>query len=189
MIKMVSRWVIHEAVAMIHRNQLGQQGITLSVNITTRDLLDQDFLEFMAAATESIEPNSLILEVTETDLFDDAGQARMVMKALHDMGIKCAVDDYGTGYSSLSYLNDLAVHEVTLDRSFVSNICDNDRSSKIVQSTIDLAHELKLEVVAEGVEDEATFKRLTAMGCDRVQGFYVARPLPEADFIKHLLAH
>lgn len=106
------------------------------------------------------------------------------MKALNALGIKCAVDDYGTGYSSLSYLNDLAVHEVKLDRSFVSNICENERSYKIVQSTINLAHELELIVVAEGVENQSTFDKLIELDCDRIQGFHVSKPIPEAEFLR-----
>ena len=184
MIKMVSRWVITEAVAMIQRNNLGSKNIIISVNITTRDLLDQGFVEFIAKVTAPIEPSGLILEVTESDLFDDAGQAKQVMKALNALGIKCAVDDYGTGYSSLSYLNDLAVHEVKLDRSFVSNICENERSYKIVQSTINLAHELELIVVAEGVENQSAFDKLIELDCDRIQGFHVSKPMPEAEFLR-----
>lgn len=184
MINQVTRWVIQEAVAMIKRNH-----IKLCVNITTRDLVDDDFIEFVASNTTDIKPGQLIFEVTESDLFEDAAQAKSAMRSLAEMGIDCAVDDFGTGYSSLSYLNDLDVHEIKLDRSFVFDICTNERSHKIVSSTIELAHNLNLVVVAEGVEDLATLEYLKNLGCDRIQGYLLSKPIPELDFLTILEQH
>jgi EAL domain-containing protein (putative c-di-GMP-specific phosphodiesterase class I) len=92
-----------------------------------------------------------------------------------------AIDDYGTGYSSLAYLRRLPVHELKIDKSFIVGMAHNSDDAVIVRSTIDLAHNLGLTVVAEGVEDEATLDRLRALGCDRVQGYLMARPLAVAD--------
>lgn len=186
MIHIVTRWVIEQAVAMIQRNHLETQGYILSVNITTRDLIDEGFVDFVKSVTRDIKPSSLILEITESDLFDDASRAKRAITELRDIGVQFAVDDYGTGYSTLSYLNDLAVDEIKLDRSFVANIVVNERSRKIVKSTIDLAHELGLVIVAEGVEDKETLETLKALHCDRIQGYLIAKPMPEELLVKLL---
>lgn len=102
------------------------------------------------------------------------------------MGVGSAVDDFGTGYSSLAYLNDLSVQEIKLDRLFVKNVRHNKRSFKIVKSTIELAHDLGLHTVAEGVEDASTLNELKELGCDRIQGFYIAKPMPYDELTRFL---
>lgn len=186
LIHVVTRWVIEQAVAMIQRNQLEQKNCAISVNISTRDLIDDGFVGYVKQATQSINPASLILEITESDLFDDAKRAKQAIIELREIGIHFAVDDYGTGYSTLSYLNELTVDEIKLDRSFVFNIVENERSRKIVKSTIELAHELDLVIVAEGVEDQATLDVLRELGCDRIQGYLISKPMVESEIIKQL---
>jgi len=109
-----------------------------------------------------------------------------VLAELRNAGIRCAVDDFGTGYSSLSYLSEFPVDEVKLDRSFVSDMLENERHQVIVRSTISLAHELGLTVTAEGVEDAKTMEALAQMGCDAVQGFVISRSLPEMELLRCL---
>lgn len=186
MIHVVTRWVVEQAVAMIQRNELEAKGCALSVNISTRDLIDDGFVDFVKSATRIIKPSSLILEITESDLFDDASRAKKAIIELRNLGVQFAVDDYGTGYSTLSYLNEFSIDEIKLDRSFVANIVSNERSRKIVKSTIDLAHELELVIVAEGVEDEQTVQVLKSLRCDRIQGYWIAKPMPEEQIIKLL---
>jgi len=106
---------------------------------------------------------------------------------LHGLGVTLSIDDFGTGYSSLSYLSRLPVGEVKIDRSFVMHMMDDDNDAVIVQSVIDLGRNLNLQVVAEGIEDAETWKRLADMGCDIAQGYYLGRPMPEAQLERWLV--
>jgi EAL domain-containing protein (putative c-di-GMP-specific phosphodiesterase class I) len=108
----------------------------------------------------------------------DPRVVRTVLDQLGAMGIGLSIDDFGTGYSSLAYLRDLPVDEVKIDRSFVSGMADGTSDQVIVRSVIDLGHHLGLQVVAEGVEDEDTLRRLAEHDCDRAQGYWISRPLP-----------
>ena len=112
----------------------------------------------------------------------DPERARTVLDALRRLGLRIAIDDYGTGYCALSYLQDLPVDELKLDRSFVARVTTDPRSAAIVRSTIELAHALGLQVVAEGVEDRQTLDAVESFGCDYAQGFYFSRPVPAAAF-------
>jgi diguanylate cyclase len=105
--------------------------------------------------------------------------AQRIMQQLREMGIRLSVDDYGTGYSSLSYLKNLPVHELKIDQSFIAGMTVNAQDAIIVQSAIDLGHHLALSVVAEGVENAATFTALKTLGVDIAQGFYIGQPMPE----------
>lgn len=172
----VTRWVIDEAIAMLKRQD---EQLHVSVNVTTRDLVDEDFLPFLQNKMKNFDARRLVLEVTETGIFEDSGQAQYCIKALQQLGVRIAVDDFGTGYSSLSYLNDLAIEEVKIDRSFVAVLTDKARARTIVRSTIALAKELGLAVVAEGVEDLETLQLVQALGADRIQGYYLAKPIAE----------
>ena len=102
--------------------------------------------------------------------------------------MQLSIDDFGTGYSSMAYLKSLPVQELKVDRSFVQHLRDNQSDAVIVRSTIDLGHNLGLRVVAEGVEDEATLGELAGLGCDSVQGYYLAKPMPEAELVAWLAA-
>jgi EAL domain-containing protein (putative c-di-GMP-specific phosphodiesterase class I) len=112
-----------------------------------------------------------------------------VLTQIRRLGVRVALDDFGTGYSSLSYLKEWPVDEVKIDRSFVRNLVADQRDRAIVRATIDLAHSLGLEVVAEGVEDAASLRLLVDMGSDRAQGFYIARPLPPSELVMWYRGH
>jgi len=120
----------------------------------------------------------IALEITESAILDDPGHAVDNLKRLSALGCKLSIDDYGTGYSSLAYLRRLPLHELKIDKSFVMGMVRDASDHVIVRSTIDLAHNMGLAVVAEGVEDEATLEHLRSLGCDMVQGFFLSRPLP-----------
>jgi EAL domain-containing protein (putative c-di-GMP-specific phosphodiesterase class I) len=111
-----------------------------------------------------------------------------ILTKLDKMGVSLSVDDFGTGYSSLSYLKRLPVQQLKIDRSFVSDMIDDKDDAMIVRSTIDLAHNLGLNTVAEGVETQATLKTLKTMGCDLGQGYLISRPLSHDDFLSYLQA-
>jgi diguanylate cyclase (GGDEF)-like protein len=178
-IKLLTRWVIGEAV-----RQCGEwlrEGLTLqvSVNISARDLMNRELPEHVAAllAEHEVTPGLLCLEITESGFMEDPAHAQKVLDRLAELGVKLSIDDYGTGYSSLSYIMKLPVQELKIDQSFISRMATDEEISTIVRSTIDLGHNLGLQVVAEGVEDVAVWIMLRRLGCDDAQGYFMSRPL------------
>ena len=158
--------------------------LTASVNVSASDLRDESIVDIVAAAllAHRIPAAALTVEITETAMMRDPEMAHTVMRALADLGVELSVDDYGTGYSSLEYLLRLPVNEIKLDQAFSRTLIDEPRSVAIVRSTVDLTHALGLRMVAEGVEDEPTLGILAGLGCDRVQGWHLGRPMPAAAF-------
>ena len=156
---------------------LGTSPLTVAVNLSPRTLLSPDFPERVAdmLAAAAAAPASLTLEITEHMLMSDPARSLESLKRLHAMGVRLTIDDFGTGYSSLSYLRRLPVDELKIDRSFVTGLASG-QDEVIVRSTIDLAHNMGLSVVAEGVESEAAQAWLMSMGCDAVQGSFICEP-------------
>jgi EAL domain-containing protein (putative c-di-GMP-specific phosphodiesterase class I) len=155
--------------------------LTVGVNLSPRNLQDpelpqrvEDFLNLHGAA-----PSTLALEITENVLLTDPTRSMDCLQRLHAMGVRIVIDDFGTGYSSLSYLRRLPVNELKIDRSFIADL-SSGRDDVIVRSTIDLAHNLGLTVVGEGVESARIHDQLLALGCDTAQGSYIADPAPVA---------
>jgi EAL domain-containing protein (putative c-di-GMP-specific phosphodiesterase class I) len=134
-------------------------------------------------------PHSLIeFEITESLLIQSGDEASMsVLQNLGELGIRLAIDDFGTGYSSLSYLKRLPVHAIKIDQAFVNDITSNEESAAIVRAVVGLAHNIKLEVVSEGVETEEQLKILRHMGCDTFQGFLREKPMPQQEFETSML--
>jgi EAL domain-containing protein (putative c-di-GMP-specific phosphodiesterase class I) len=124
------------------------------------------------------DPSRLKIEITESAMMADADHTLAVLGELQRMGIRLSIDDFGTGYSSLSYLQRLPVDDIKVDRSFVLNMLTNPSDEAIVRSTIELAHNLGLRAIAEGVEDAPTIDRLRELGCDLAQGYFLGRPMP-----------
>jgi diguanylate cyclase (GGDEF)-like protein len=149
--------------------------LDIAVNISTRNLLDEALPPMVAAALarHRVPASSLTLEITESTIIADPPRTVGTLNRLSDMGIALAIDDFGTGYSSLSYLHRLPVDEIKIDKSFVQRMTADESDSVIVRSTIDLGHNLGLQVTAEGVEDGQTWQLLAAAGCDQAQGFYL----------------
>ncbi|MDI5935169.1 putative bifunctional diguanylate cyclase/phosphodiesterase [Halomonas kalidii] len=182
LITQVTYWVIEEAMREIERCRTHGAACCISVNISPRDLMEgYTLVDFIHGQTLPGRPNGLCLEITETGVINDQDHAQEVIAALHAANIRCAVDDFGTGYASLSYLSKFSVDEVKLDRSFISNMLENERHHAIIASTITLAHKLGLKVTAEGVEDVATLQALAEMGCDTAQGYVISRPITEPE--------
>jgi len=154
--------------------------LAVAVNVTGRDLLDLHFPDQVAAAIAraGVAPDALELEITESTIMTDAARARSVLVQLSELGVRLAIDDFGSGHSSLGYLKRLPIDVLKIDRSFVMNMADGSDDAVIVRSTIDLGHNLGLEVVAEGVETEEALAQLTQLGCDSVQGYFLGRPQP-----------
>ena len=152
----------------------------VAVNVSPRALLAPDFVGEVASvlARTRVPASRLTLEVTESSVMHDPQQAIAVLDALHALGVSLSVDDFGTGYSSLAYLQKLPVHEVKVDRSFVSDLAADTGDVAIVRAIVDLGHNLGLRVVAEGVEDARSLAVLQELGCDSAQGYLISRPLP-----------
>jgi diguanylate cyclase (GGDEF)-like protein len=177
----VGRWVLHEATRQCRTWQdQGYPGLTVSVNISARQLQDPDFADDVrhALTLADVDPRCLILEVTESALVVDIARIALVMRQVRDLGVHIALDDFGTGYSSLLYLKGLPIDRLKVDRSFVSGLGSDGQDPTIVATVVDLAHKLGLQVVAEGVETEAELAAVGEMGCDEVQGFLLGRPGP-----------
>jgi diguanylate cyclase len=159
----------------------GVPSVPVAVNLSPRSLRDPGFPDQVAEVLRrrQASPSALVFEITENLVLSDTTRSMTSLSRLHEMGVKFAIDDYGIGYSSLSYLRRLPVDRLKIDRSFVSGLVAGDDA--IVRSTIDLAHNLGLTVVAEGVESAEARDRLRDLGCDAAQGNFIARPGPAAD--------
>ena len=182
-IRAITHWVVAHAVAQCAAWRRSGLAMNVSINISARDLMDAELPVRFASMLEQYDCKAqwIALEITESAILDDPGHAIENLQLLHSLGCRLAIDDYGTGYSSLSYLRRLPLHELKIDKSFVQRMAYDASDAMIVRSTIDLAHNMGLMVVAEGVEDEATLERLRALGCDMAQGYFLSKPLTAKD--------
>jgi diguanylate cyclase (GGDEF)-like protein len=184
-IKSITRWVLARGLAQLARWRAGGLEMSLNINVSTRDLIQQDLPAIVRAQllAEGVAARHLCLEVTESAIMEDPAHALASLQALHEMGVQLSIDDFGTGYSSLAYLKKLPVQELKIDRSFVINLDRDGNDLAIVRSTIDMAHHMGLRVVAEGVETESVAAHLKEIGCDDAQGYLFSRPLDAVDFL------
>jgi len=162
--------------------------IVPAVNLSPQVLADPEAVELIIQTAEmwGVGDGELALEVTESAMMSNPAENLRTLQLLHEHGIVLAIDDFGTGYSSLAYLQQLPVSELKIDKSFVMNMTEGSDAAKIVKTVIDLAHNLDLKVVAEGVETEAVMRLLTAMGCDYAQGYLFGKPMPAMNLITWL---
>ncbi|WP_158257163.1 putative bifunctional diguanylate cyclase/phosphodiesterase [Kineococcus xinjiangensis] len=182
--------VLEEALIQCSRWRTEGSHLQVAVNVSPSVLIDHDFptqVEYLLS-THHLPPSALVLEVTEDLLMAHRDRAVSALTRLRKKGVQVSIDDYGTGYSSLAYLMDLPVTELKLDRAFVATMTSSARSVAIVKSTTHLAHALGLHLVAEGVEDAETLHSLRAVGCDLVQGYHLARPVPAHDVPRALVS-
>jgi len=184
LIKPLTGWVLQEAIRQCSVWNGKNFKLSMAVNLSVHNLHDVTLLEkIKKSISENKFPAELLtLELTESDIMTDPIRARKTLKQMSDMGIKLSIDDFGTGYSSLSYLKQLPVDEIKIDRSFVMEMTKDDDDAAIVRATIDLAHNMGLRVVAEGVQDSETLAALKTLECDVAQGFYISKPLKVQDF-------
>ena len=182
-IRAITQWVLEHAVKQCAAWRAEGLPVNVSVNLSARDLMDPELSERFHAMLEQCfcAARWFTLEITESAILDDPSHAIGNMKRLHALGCRLAIDDYGTGYSSLAYLRHLPVDELKIDKTFVMGMARDPSDGVIVRSTIDLAHNMGLAVVAEGVEDEDTLEQLRALRCDLVQGYWLSRPLEHTE--------
>lgn len=169
-------WAIDRVIADQRRLTEAGRDLRLFVNISGQLLADEAFVTAACRKIAAAEAQ-IGFEVTETSVIRDPQSAIANLQRFADIGIRIAIDDYGAGLSSLAYLKELPARELKIDKLFVTQLTSSNRDPLIVRSTIDLAHALEMEVVAEGVEDHAALALLTVMGCDMVQGFLISRPV------------
>jgi len=188
LINEVTDWVLN--TALLQKSQWKEQGIelTMAINLSAKNLLDENLIPNVKKQLEkyNVAPESIYLELTETAVMSDPSHAIIVMRQLYDMGVRISIDDFGTGYSSLSYLKQLPVDEIKIDRSFVMDMEHDGNDAIIVQSTIDLAHNMGLRVIAEGVENSVILNELSNRTCDLAQGYYMAKPMTNNELIDWL---
>jgi diguanylate cyclase (GGDEF)-like protein len=184
----LSEWVLGQVLEDQRSWRGGGLEISVSVNLSGVDVLNSGFIDEVMRRVEAagLPVDAVVLEVTETAMMADADLARNNMERVERMGMRISIDDYGTGFSSLAQLRSLPVKELKLDRSLVDTIASEDGDRLIVRSTIDMAHHLGLEVVAEGVEDGEVLRILAAMDCDLIQGYLIARPMPALALVTFL---
>jgi len=187
-IRAVTRWVLDEALRQCAAWRARGLSIELAVNISTRDLHDPELVPAISKMLEqhAASPKWLSLEITESAIMDDPEKALQTVELLHAMGFRLSIDDFGTGYSSLGYLKRLPVDELKIDRSFVKEMANDTDDATIVRSTVELAHNMALKVVAEGVEDRASYDLLVALGCDYAQGYFMGKPQSAEQFERWL---
>jgi EAL domain-containing protein (putative c-di-GMP-specific phosphodiesterase class I) len=180
LIRPLARWVLDAALRQCNRWRQAGLDLAVAVNLSMRNLHDPEIADMIRQLLTrwGVPPASLTIEITESTLMADAARAMEVLERLRSMGVGVSIDDFGTGYSSLAYLKRLPVHELKLDKSFVAHMASDGNDAAIVRSTVGLAHDLGLSVVAEGVEDEQTWDLLARLGCDIAQGYFISRPLP-----------
>jgi len=184
-IREITPWALRRAVTDAATWQDAGLDIVVAVNLSARDLLNRELVAEVARllAASRLAPRRLCLEITESALMDDPELALQHLRELAALGLKLSIDDYGTGQASLAYVKTLPVHELKIDRAFVTGVDSAPRNAAIVRSTLLLCRELGLTVVAEGAETPAEIDWLRANACDLVQGYGVARPMREADFL------
>lgn len=185
LIQPLTAWALEAAMAGLTDLRRRIPELTMAVNISTRSLQDRSLPnEVMALiATWRIDPADITLEITESALMDNPERALDTLHRLHNIGVRVSIDDFGTGYSSLAYLKSLPVGELKIDRCFVAHMHERERDAQIVRSTINLAHDLGLKVVAEGIETSAQLAALETYGCDIGQGYLFSKPLPGPDWL------
>lgn len=188
----LSDWVLKEACAQLRKWQnQGHTNLRVSVNIATKHFQHPGFVSDVTKilAEAQVSPTMLELEITENSLLDSTKSTIDTLKEIYDLGIKIAIDDFGTGYSSLSYLKKFPISTLKIDQTFVYELPENNGDRAIVSSIINLAHNLGLRVIAEGVENKEALHYLQQENCDEMQGYYFSRPLPAEDATALLEKH
>lgn len=190
LIRPFTLWAIERGLQQCAQWHAQGRRITMAVNLSLENLLDPQFPDQVIALLQrtKVEPPCLVLEITESVFLSEHAKLRNLLVQLREHGVQFSIDDFGTGHSSLSRLKKLPVSELKIDRSFVKDMERNRDDAIIVRSTVDLAHNLGLTVIAEGVETATTLEMLREMGCDQVQGYHISRPLPPREFEHYLAA-
>ncbi len=181
----LTRWVINTAFRNQKEWMAMGLNINMAVNISGKVIDDDEFVDLIEHTCGIWEtaPQHITLEITETAMMQSMEESLNKLNILKEHGFLLSIDDFGTGYSSLEYFKTLPVHEVKIDKSFVQNMITSETDMNLVNMMVGLAKSFSLKLVAEGIEDSKTFEALKSLGVDRIQGYYVAKPMPEEEFL------
>ncbi|HSD70123.1 MAG TPA: EAL domain-containing protein, partial [Woeseiaceae bacterium] len=184
----LTRYVLRQAIGECRKWQDAGRSLQVSVNISARDLQDEylPYYVLQLMKEHGLPPNRLTLEVTENSIMQNIQKAITVLECLRDIGVRISMDDFGTGYSSLAQMRKIPLHELKIDKSFVMTLLKDKQNAAIVRTTLQLAHNMNLEVVAEGVEDDDTLRYLSDAGCEQAQGYILSRPVSSEDLLAWL---
>ncbi len=187
----LTRWVFEAALVQYNHWLALDIDLNIAINISTQDLRDPNFFNFASKSTKqhNISPSKITLEITESAVVDDPESAIVLLNKFKASGYYLSIDDYGTGYSSLAQLKSLPVHELKIDKSFIQRLKEDSDDRIIVRSTIELAHNMGLSLVAEGIEDEFALKWLAEHHCEKAQGYFISRPLAALELTQWLQAN
>jgi diguanylate cyclase (GGDEF)-like protein len=188
----LGEWVIREACRQAFAWQAaGLRPLRVAVNLSAQQFRQKNLVELVRSALTAarLEPQYLELELTESAVMDDAEQSISILRELSELGVRISVDDFGTGYSSLSYLRRLPLDKLKIDRAFIREVVTSRDDAEIVRAIVSLAHALRLQVIAEGVETPDQLEFLNSLGCDQYQGFHFSAPVPSNAFVAMLREH
>ena len=188
----LGNFVFREVFKSIHEWSVKYRAeYIISINVSAVQLQKPDFIDNIQKLMElyEVNPSLIELEITESVLINDFDGVLDTLKLLNQLGIKVSLDDFGTGFSSLSYLRELPISTLKIDKSFIDDICNDEKTANITSSVVDMVKKLSLETVAEGVEFKEQFDTLKEMGCDNIQGFLLSKPVKKSDFEKIIIRH
>jgi diguanylate cyclase (GGDEF)-like protein len=188
LIRQMTDWIFDHALEQCRKWHDDGIPVHVAINVSAKTLQEPTLPNKVHALLEKwkVEARFLKIEITESSIMADPAHALAIASMLQSLGIRLSIDDFGTGYSSLTHLRQLPIDEIKVDRSFVSDMVNSDADAAIVRTVIDLAHNLGKQVCAEGVENEATWRMLSSLGCDLAQGYWISKPVPAASFVKWL---
>jgi len=184
-IKPIGAWVLHQAISDYQRlARFGMSPPVLSVNLSRKQFEDGRVVRDVAKVLHKtgFDPECLCLEITETAIYSDSAAMKKMLYELTQIGVQLSIDDFGVGYSSLLELRDFPISEVKIDRAFVTDVVTNTASQDIIQAIVDIADSIGADVVAEGIEDQQQLDMVSALGCHRVQGYFLCEPMPATTF-------
>ncbi|MFQ5983236.1 MAG: putative bifunctional diguanylate cyclase/phosphodiesterase, partial [Woeseiaceae bacterium] len=184
----LTRFVLGAAVKRCRIWQEAGHTLQVSVNLSSRDLQDEYLPYYILQLLKEYDlpPGRLTLEITENSVMQDINHAIAVLECLRDIGVRISMDDFGTGHSSLAQIKNMPLHEIKIDKSFITTMMSDEQNRAIVCTTIELAHNMNLKVVAEGIEDEETLRQISDMGCEEAQGYFLSEPLSSGELLHWL---
>ena len=187
----IGLWVIDEACAQLARWRAEGRECRVAITLSPYQLRQPDLPARIQSALErhDLHPSQLVCEITETAMMENLQAERTVLDRIAALGVCLSIDDFGTGYSSLAHLRSIPARQLKIDRSFVTDLAENADAQAVLDAVVRLAHALRMEVVAEGVETAAQHAVLVRLGCDLLQGYAIARPMPAADVPRWLDRH
>ncbi len=188
LINPLTYWVLNNSIKMLKELQEMGLNINLSINLVSKNFEEPDFVEklFKILDTYKVSSKNVELEITERDIMKNDLKTKQMINEIKKRGFKISIDDFGTGYSSLAYFTQFPADIIKIDRSFISNLHNDEDKKLVVDATIRMSHAFNRKVIAEGIEKKEELEILKELNCESIQGYYVSKPIPKEEFIKFL---